>query len=112
MQGIQYLATVTERGGKVYAFFVKSPTKVSLYMSVVCVVNKYSLALGETLEDDCHTCLVDSMLYRRDIACHMWPISEGLIARAPDALVALSRGAACCPPSAKRHNTAASLHKP
>ncbi|CAK0736242.1 hypothetical protein CVIRNUC_000714 [Coccomyxa viridis] len=25
--GIQYLATVTERGGKVYAFFVKSPTK-------------------------------------------------------------------------------------
>ena len=28
-QGIQYLATVTERGGKVYAFFVKSPTKVS-----------------------------------------------------------------------------------
>ena len=27
-QGIQYLATVTERGGKVYAFFVKSPTKV------------------------------------------------------------------------------------
>ncbi|CAL5227894.1 g10935 [Coccomyxa viridis] len=25
--GIQYLATVTEKGGKVYAFFVKSPTK-------------------------------------------------------------------------------------
>lgn len=30
LQGIQYLATVTERGGKVYAFFVKSPTKASL----------------------------------------------------------------------------------
>ncbi len=29
LQGIQYLATVTEKGGKVYAFFVKSPTKVS-----------------------------------------------------------------------------------
>ena len=29
LQGIQYLATVTEKGGKVYAFFVKSPTKAS-----------------------------------------------------------------------------------
>ena len=57
LQGIQYLATVTERGGKVYAFFVKSPTKVCP-MAVACVVSMCRLAMSKTLEGDRHNGLV------------------------------------------------------